>query len=139
MRWLVLAIGVVALTTVPASAGGPCPEEYVCIPRSLSPDEVADLNQWQKDLGVVAFTLPQASSIANSLIEADTQKALDKMRRARLGWTAEFGWRADTTDSESGAFVALGPRFTWRGLSLFVQAEAWTVDAALRAGVRVEF
>lgn len=138
MKTLGLAIIVAVLATVSA-VGAECPKEFVCIPRSLSPDEVADLSEWQKELGVIAFTLPQASSIANSLIEADTQRALDKMRAARLGWVAEFGWRADTTDSESGAFVALGPRFSWRGLSLFVVGEAWTVDAALRAGVRVEF
>lgn len=138
MKGFVLAT-IVVLSGIVSLGAAECPPEFVCIPKNLSPDEVADLNQWQKDLGVVAFTIPQASSIANALIEADTQKALDKMRAVRLGWTAEFGWRADTTDSESGAFVALGPRFTWRGLSLFVQAEAWTVDAALRAGVRVEF
>lgn len=138
MKRLVLAT-IVALSAIVSVGAAECPKEFVCIPRNLSPDAVADLNEWQKELGVVAFTVPQASSIAQRLIDADTQEALNKMQRTRLGWVAEFGWRADTTDSESGAFVALGPRFTWRSLSLFVQAEAWTVDAALRAGVRVEF
>lgn len=116
-----------------------CPTEFVCIPRSLSPAEVADLEEWQKDLGVVAFTVPQASAIAQSLIKADTQAALDKIQSRGFGWTAEFGYHADTTDGVNGMFASVGPRFTWKGLSLFVRGEAWGKDGAFRGGLRVEF
>lgn len=137
-KLVMLAIIVASLAIVNVSAAE-CPKEFVCIPRNLSPDQVADMDEWQKDLGVVAFTVPQASSIAQSLIKADTQNALDKLKRGGFGWTVEFGYHADTTDGVNGMFASVGPRFSWRGLSLFVRGEAWGKDAAFRAGVRVEF
>ena len=138
MRRFVLAT-IVALSGIVLTRGAECPPEYVCIPKGMEPAAVAEMEQWQKELGVIAFTIPQASQIGQQLIEADKQVALAKLRQRGFGWVMDVGWRGDTTDGENGIFAAIGPRFTWKGLSLFVQGEAWGVDAALRAGVRVEF